>query len=369
MKSTRLGRREFIVSATSALAMPNILTAQEKKPRVWANLIHLGRNLWNDQENSPDHPAFDEKGERRPPTWGVSNTIRFDEKMWHDLTERMHDIGMNTVVIDLAEALVYPSHPELAVKGSWTPAKMREELARLRKMGIDPVPKLNFSCCHDTWMKDYARMVSTQPYYQVVRDLIADVCEIFDRPKYVHIGMDEELAVVQTRYDHAVARSGDLLYHDIDFYVNEIERHGSRAWMFADGVWQYKGYAQRTNKRALQTNWYYWKDVKTVEPEVLEETEKNMKLSNYGPGQNHAAELRGFLTLDKAGFDQIPCGSNWNNPHNMMDIAEFSFKHISPERLKGFLTMTWAPTLPTERYLKKHDEYFVEMEKVIKRFG
>ena len=88
-------RREFILSAASALAMPNVLIAREKKPFVWANLLHLGRNLWNDQVNSPSHPAFNEKGEPRPPTWGVSDEIRFDEKMWHELTARMRDIGMN----------------------------------------------------------------------------------------------------------------------------------------------------------------------------------------------------------------------------------------------------------------------------------
>jgi hypothetical protein len=45
--------------------------------------------------------------------------------------------------------MVYPSHPELAVKGSWSPEKMKSELARLRALGLEPIPKRNFSASHD----------------------------------------------------------------------------------------------------------------------------------------------------------------------------------------------------------------------------
>lgn len=37
------------------------------------------------------------------------------------------------------EAMVYPSHLELAVKGSLTPTQMREELAWLRDLGLTPL--------------------------------------------------------------------------------------------------------------------------------------------------------------------------------------------------------------------------------------
>lgn len=51
--------------------------------------------------------------------------------------------------LPVGEVLVYPSHPELRVKGSWEPEKMREEIARLKRLDIMAVPKLNFSTCHD----------------------------------------------------------------------------------------------------------------------------------------------------------------------------------------------------------------------------
>ena len=60
----------------------------------------------------------------------------------------MRKVRMNMVVIDLGEAIQYQSHPELAVKGSWPVEKFRKELARLRGMGLEPIPKLNFSTTH-----------------------------------------------------------------------------------------------------------------------------------------------------------------------------------------------------------------------------
>jgi len=84
----------------------------------WANLLQLGSNLWNDRPNTPERPARDEKGCLRDLAWGVSDSLRFDERVWTHLTGRMHEIGMNMLVIDLAEGLEYPSHPELAVKNT-----------------------------------------------------------------------------------------------------------------------------------------------------------------------------------------------------------------------------------------------------------
>ena len=77
--------------------------------------------------------------------------------------------GMNMLVIDLGDGIRYESHPEIAVQGAWPPARLREELARLRALGLEPIPKLNFSTAHDAWLHDYSRMVSTPAYYKVSR--------------------------------------------------------------------------------------------------------------------------------------------------------------------------------------------------------
>ena len=333
---------------------------------IWANLLHLGFNLWDDHLNTPEHPAYDEKGERRPVAWGVSDAVRFDERVWHDLTQRTHDIGMNMVVIDLGEAVVYPSHPELAVKGSWTPAKLREELSRLRKMGLEPVPKLNFSCCHDAWLKDYSRMVSTPTYYRVVRDLVSDVCEIFDHPRFVHIGMDEETPIVQAGYEFSVSRQGPLWYHDLARIATMVESHGARAWMWGDPRWGNETFARNVSKRIVQSNWYYWKDLRKIEAEIDDPGFAVKPGKPATAGENKHAELKAFLELDAEGYDQIPCATNWNNPLDMELVADFALRRIAPERLKGFLFATWESMLDDPKALAKHDEYFKLAGKIIR---
>lgn len=103
---------------------------------------------------------------------------------------------------------------------------MKQKLDEIRAKGMVPIPKLNFSCCHHTWLKEYRRMVSTPIYYQVCADLIREVCELFDYPELFHLGMDEENVGNQRFRECVHIRRGDLLWHDLYFYFREVEKHG-----------------------------------------------------------------------------------------------------------------------------------------------
>lgn len=70
--------------------------------------------------------------------WPVDH-VRCVPEIWREWTAAMARNRLNTIVMDLGEAMVYPSHPELAVKGSLTPTQMREGLARLRDLGLTPL--------------------------------------------------------------------------------------------------------------------------------------------------------------------------------------------------------------------------------------
>ncbi len=82
--------------AAAAFAAPAVLRAAPTRKYVWANLLQLGCNLWNDHVTDPKDPYGNT----------AADFMRFDEKVWKDLTEHMRDIGMNMLVIDLAEGLV-----------------------------------------------------------------------------------------------------------------------------------------------------------------------------------------------------------------------------------------------------------------------
>ena len=288
--------------------------------------LQFGNNMWSDV------PVKDWALTKKEDLAEVSSldVLRFDEEVWRRLTDRMVQKGFNAVVMDLGEGCIYPSHPELAVKGSWSAERLQKELARLRGIGIEPIPKLNFSTCHDTWLKEYGRMVSTPEYYRVCADVIRDVCEIFDKPRLLHLGYDEENFGNQRKYAYAVVRQGELWWHDFLFFVKTVEKLGMRPWIWSDKIWHGKDeFLSRMPKSVMQSNWYYrqWFDFETIPKE-------------------RRVHLESFLTLEKAGFDQIPCGSNWACDENIAGLVRFCRKNIAPERLKGFLMTTWGPTLP-----------------------
>ena len=142
-------RRDFILGAAGAAGavasgcagLGKVSNRRLLPPRMmWAYLAQFGIKLWERRKHYTD--------------------LKVDESMWKSMTERAGEIGVNVFVFDLAEGMVFPSHPELAVKGSWEPERMKNEIARLKKMGMMAVPKLNFSSSHDQWLGKWNKVSS-----------------------------------------------------------------------------------------------------------------------------------------------------------------------------------------------------------------
>ena len=286
--------------------------AQDKSEgMIWGNFLHLSRNVFADREAKDWMPEV-ERITARP--W-----LRCDTKLWGDILRRMADVGMNMVVIEVGDAVKYESHPELAVKGAWTPKRLRRELDKIRELGIEPIPKLNFSAAHDVWLGPYSRMVSTDAYYAVCRDLIAEVIDLFDKPRLFHLGMDEETEQNQHFYEYIVIRQYDLWWHDLYFFQNEVEKGGARAWVWSDHVRRHPDdFFKKMPKSILQSNWYY--------------------------GARFSKKLRyvkAYLDLEAHGYDQAPMCSNYSNTVNIRNTVRYCRRHIAPKRLKGFLQGTF----------------------------
>jgi hypothetical protein len=353
-----MDRRGFFAGALAAASLAGCAGAKAYAARtkvrgdkLYGALLHLGYNMWSDQPHPrkttekrrfpyPDYLTKKEieKCEYAYSMGGKADFLRFDEGVWRRATERMSEVGMNYVMIDIGEGFVYPSHPEIAVRGAWDVAKMESELARLRRLGLEPIPKLNFSATHDAWMGDVQKRISTPEYYKFVSDVIADVCEVF-KPRYFHIGYDEEDEAHQFGFKDVVVRPDETWWHDLLFTVGEVERHGARAWMWSDKIWSHReDFVKRCPKSVLQSNWYYLDDF-----EPKKEYDPKHKASLYP--MVHAYEW-----LDEAGFDQVPCTSTvggWGlMTVNARYTAAYCRKHVSPERLKGLMMASWTFTLP-----------------------
>ena len=300
---------------------------------TWAFMIQLGHNMWGE---SPliGEPTPENRDKFAQPF------NRTDTKVWNEVTEYVAKKGANMLLIDLGEGLAYPSHPELAVKGSWSPERMKEEIARLKSLGLEAIPKLNFSACHDAWLKDYSRMVSTPEYYKVCADIIHDVCEIFGKPRLFHLGWDEERSRAQKGCRYLVERKGDLWWHDFLFTVREVEKHGVKPWIWSDKIWLAPDeFKMRMPKSVMQSPWHYARF-----GHFVRNTAEMLKLDWPEPWAGALA----FKEIDEAGYDAIPCGSTWSKPWNMVAAVRFSKKHLDHSRIKGFLMAPWARTYRPE---------------------
>lgn len=293
---------------------------------IWANLLHLSYNMWMDREA----PGFENNPIVAKPY------LRFDEALWNDLLQQMAAAKFNMVILDLGDAVQYQSHPEIAIEGAWSPDKLRDELKKMRALGLEPIPKLNFSTAHDAWMGPYSRMVSTPQYYEVVRDLIEEVGELFETPRYFHLGMDEEFAEHQKRFAYVVMRQHELWWHDLFLMISSVKNAGSQAWVWSDYVWKHPDeFYRQMPTSVLQSNWYY-----------------GTQFDGFKDGDADKTPVQAYRDLEEKGYDQVPTGSNWNHDTNMKSTVDFCTAHIAPERLKGFMTAPWHPTI--EAYREHH---------------
>ena len=336
-------RREFLkLSACAAAAveaggvLDGARMAAAPLPKlgdIRALLLHLGHNMWCDWFPADVDP---EKCKAPKP----DSELRNKDDLWLKATDYAVKKGVNMIVFDVGEGVVYPSHPELSIRGSWSVEKLQAEVRRLRKLGVEAVPKLNFSTSHNGWLKQYRRMLSTPAYYKVCEDLIADVADIFERPRFLHIGYDEETAGHQDhsgRCLYVIVRKGEFWMHDFLHIVKTTEKNGMRAWAWSDYGWRHPEFLKRSPKSVVMSNWYYdeW-------------------YGGFDPKTNKTSDLERlvqFWDLEKAGFDQLPCGTNWAGEGRrklkigaddvMGKLVKTCRKVIPPERLLGFLMAPW----------------------------
>ena len=191
-------------------------------------------------------------------------------------------------------------------------------------------------------MGDYSHMVSSKPYYRMCEEVISDVMEIFGHPRYFHIGCDEERADFQAKhqYKYVCARLDDYWWYDLFHLIDTVEKHGARVWMWSDHLWFHPDFLDRCPKSVIQQNWFY-----------------DSQNGGFDLATNKTSDLirlQCFLKLDEAGFDQVPCGTNWvggiRKSQNLGaddvigKLVGFCREHLSKEHLMGFMMAPWYPT-------------------------
>jgi len=335
-KMTRMGFMGGLLATAgcaTASSATGLVGAAKDDRLLKIAMLKLGtNNMAGDAYLTADWPEWNAKQPKPKKHHRIAaKELRWDAGVWERATKLAKRGGLNAVLIDLHEGVVYPSHPEIAVKGAWTPERLKDELKRLRSMGLEPLPKLNFSTTHAAWQGVWRKRTSSPEYYTFCADLIKDVCEIFETPRLFHLGMDEEWPSGQPDEPFVICRQGDLWFHDCKFLINEVEKHGVRAWIWGD-VFKNdpEGFKRNIPKSVLISNWYY---AELFDPAKFPATFKGRGYWSYE-------------NLEKAGYDQLPTGSNWCGPRNMAMTIRHCLKTIAPERLKGFMSASWMASVP-----------------------
>lgn len=327
-------RREFLAATACAVAGLDARAANAQPPPAqpdvifWGYLVNLSFNMWGD------------RGAPKTPEDRVAKPfLRFDMSLWNDLLPKMHEAGVTMVLLDLGDGVKYDSHPEIAVKDAWTPDKLREELARVRALGMEPIPKLNFSTAHDLWLGPYARQVSTDAYYGVCADLIGETVKLFDKPRLFHIGMDEETCENQGTYEYVVVRQHDLWWHDVEFLFAQLQKQDVRPWTWSDYCRRHpEEFFSRMPKSVLQSSYFYEAEINAAD-----------------------AAVEAYLNLESHDYEQAPTGSNRLSPVNFENTVTWCMDRISSANLKGFVQTSWLPTL--EQYRRQHFDALDQLAK------
>ena len=301
------------------------------KDLIFAYYIYLSTHMWDD-ENSPS------RGWYLPPRYNENNNT--DVGTWDETVKYLAELKYNMLLIDVGDGIKYESRPEISAPDAWDKDFMKKKLDELRALGITPIPKLNFSCAHHTWLKQYRRMVSTPEYYAACSDVIREVCEVFGNPEYIHLGMDEETAINQRFRESVIIRNHDLWWHDAYFLFAEAEKHGARPWIWSDRCWEHPDdFIKNMPKSVLQSNWFYG------------------LFTDYPEGNPDKITIDTYELLDKNGFEQIPTCSCWHyqGATNTFQTLAYGKDKLNPELLKGYLTAPWFATKPLYQHRLKHD--------------
>ncbi len=291
-------------------------------------LICLADNCWNDSAEVPSCT-----GELYQPV------LRADVDTWREICDAAIENGFDSILLDIANGIKFKTHPEIAVDGAWTPEFMNSEVKRYKEKGLKIYPRLNFSAGHDAWLEEYSRMVSTGKYYEVARDLIHEVCDIFDTPEIFSLVLDEENGLNQGRLRYACYRQFDLIWHDVNYLCDCVREKGVRPCMGADYYWSYpEEFLANVPKDVLICPWYYL----------------NLYFDEAHPRPTHpwsVNRLECFEVLTKAGYDIMLQPSANENNYNVEHTIRFAREKLDENKINGVLMCgSWAAPMEGSKY-------------------
>lgn len=311
----------------------------EANKKMWALLVPLSKN-WEVTQCGP----------------------MFDDSVWEEMVRAASENGINTIVFDLLDGICYGSHPEIVLEKAWSRERLGYEIKRLKSLGIQAIPKLNFSATHDGWLKEYERLLSTPAYYRVCRDLIMEVGELFEQPRYIHLGMDEEDAMHAKCSQLAVYRHKELLWHDLQYLCDCVRDAGSTPWIWSCPCFSHpeEFRARMKTDSIVLSPWMYnailkehWTPIKTRQAYIdyyAKEPFASMNIQYVEEDPFIVDFMQKALPCVEDGYKVIPCVSSINQcRYNAADTLEYFKENANADRVLGYITSPWLPVVESNK--------------------
>lgn len=280
---------------------------------------------------------------RDPEDGSYHDSVYFEKDTFYKITEAARDYGFDTVLLDLAEGIVYESHPELAIEGSMPRDQFKAELARLKGLGFTVLPKLDFSPQKNAWMGIYANRVGTEQYYKVCDDLTREVIELFEKPAYFHLGYESETFEDQQNNPVICRRHPSKRMADVNRLFDICREYGVRPWIWASPeiMEAYGGEEEFVNgigKDVVVTALTY----KLIAPHHIKENR---------PAPSIVMAKR----LAELGYDQIPMASTWWRNASPDQLMWYYSSYVDNSGFKGMLCYPNVFTVERKYYWLLND--------------
>ncbi len=207
----------------------------------------------------------------------------FDLQLGLEVVEALTAERFNLLVIDIADAVKYRSHPELARPYSVPMEHLERLVSAARRNGLEVVPKLNFSRSgfhhHNDWMLGPGEVwydhFDDGPYWKKAFELIDELIAVCKPKQFFHVGMDEDHDRSYSQYIEAIRqlhaglkerKLRTLIWNDtgIEYETGLIHREKSLAAEAAiprdivQVLWRYDAVPSASIKRIGKLGFELW---------------------------------------------------------------------------------------------------------------
>jgi hypothetical protein len=267
-----------------------------------------------------------------------ATAVRFEDAI--RIVDLAAELEFNTVVLQIANGVMFDAAPELSRKGAWTRAQLTEFARHAREQGLDVIPEFKFLTHQEKFLAGHYpelmyNVVTYDPresgVYDIVFAVLDEVIELIN-PRAISIGHDE---VVGWNPHHAKRNlaagetmlPADLFLADVVQLHEYLETRNVETWMWGDMLISPGEFPDMEGTYLHGTTGGYGKALRDQIPRSIVICDWH-----YSGSQ---AEFPSVAMLQSEGFEVI--GAVWENPIT----AENFSRYVADSGAAGMMATTW----------------------------